>query len=83
MTGRLASDDQAHAWARARSAADLGAFVRAARERAQLSQDVLADQLGIDRRVLQRIEAGQSTLYVSRLFALMDELGIEMDLRRT
>lgn len=70
------------AWARPRSAADLGAFLRAARERAHLSQDALASELGIDRRVLQRIESGVPTLYATRLFELMNRLDVELELRQ-
>lgn len=69
-------------WARPRSTADLGAFLRAARERADLSQDALASELGIDRRVLQRIESGVPTLYATRLFALMNRLDVEMELHQ-
>ncbi len=69
-------------WAHPRSTADLGAFLRAARERANLSQDALAAELGIDRRVLQRIEAGVPTLYATRLFALMDRLGVDLELHQ-
>jgi len=76
----MASDE--NIWARPRSAADLGAFLRGARERANLSQDALATELGIDRRVLQRIEAGVPTLYATRLFALMNRLDVELELRQ-
>jgi len=69
-------------WAHPRSPADLGAFLRAARLEENLSQDALADELGLDRRVLQRIEAGEATLYATRLFALMQRLGVELEMRR-
>ncbi|UZN02534.1 helix-turn-helix domain-containing protein [Cellulomonas sp. S1-8] len=59
----------------------MGAFLRQARQRENLSQDALADELGIDRRVLQRIESGAGTLYARRLFMLMARLGVEMELR--
>lgn len=74
--------DDDRPWAHARSAADLGAFLRAARERANLSQDALAAELGIDRRVLQRIEAGIPTLYATRLFALMERLDVDLEVRQ-
>lgn len=81
---RDASDpDQAvPLWSRPRSPADLGAFLRAARVEEGVTQEDLADELGFDRRVLQRIEAGEPTLYATRIFALLQRLGCEMELRR-
>ncbi len=69
-------------WSRTRSPDDIGAFLREARRRAGLSQDELADELEIDRRVLQRIESGESTLYIRRVFSLLDRLGVDMELRQ-
>lgn len=69
-------------WSRTRSPDDIGAFLREARRRAGLSQDELADELDIDRRVLQRIESGESTLYIRRVFSLLDRLGVDMELRQ-
>ncbi len=40
------------------------------------------DELEIDRRVLQRIESGESTLYIRRVFSLLDRLGVDMELRQ-
>ena len=74
-------NDTAPLWARPRSPADLGAFLRAARREANLSQEALADELGFDRRVLQRIESGEPNLYITRVFALMSRLGVELELR--
>lgn len=65
-------------WAHVRSAAELGAFLRQARERAGISQEALADELGIDRKYLYRIESGRPTRYTLRLFALTRMLGVRI-----
>lgn len=69
-------------WSRPRSPADIGAFLREARIGEGVTQEALAGELGFDRRVLQRIEAGEPTLYATRLFALLQRLGCDMELRR-
>lgn len=75
-------DDQAHPpWATVNSAAELGSFLRHVRERRDLSQDALADELGIDRRYLYQIESGAPTLYTRRLFALLRALDVHMEVR--
>lgn len=65
-------------WGHVRSAAELGAFLRQARERAGLSQEALADELGIDRKYLYQIESGRPTRYTQRLFALTRLLGVRV-----
>lgn len=65
-------------WAHVRSAAELGRFLRQARERAGISQEALADELGIDRKYLYRFESGQPTRYTQRLFALTRMLGVRI-----
>lgn len=65
-------------WGHVRSAADLGAFLRQAREQAGLSQEALADELGIDRKYLYQIESGRPTRYTQRLFALTRLLGVRI-----
>ncbi|GCE76379.1 helix-turn-helix domain-containing protein [Cellulomonas biazotea] len=72
---------ESDAWARLRSPADVGAFLRDARIEANLSQAALADELGFDRRVLQRIEAGEPTLYITRVFALLARLHLRLEVR--
>ena len=67
-------------WGHVRSAAQLGAFLRQARERAGLSQKALADELGIDRKYLYQIESGRPTRYTQRLFALTRILGVRVTL---
>lgn len=66
-------------WAAVNSAAELGQFLRHVRERRNLSQDALADELGIDRRYVYQIEAGVPTLYTRRLFALLRLLDVRME----
>jgi HTH-type transcriptional regulator/antitoxin HipB len=65
-------------WARVNGPAELGAFVR---ERAELTQDQLAESIGVDRRYVYQVESGQSTLYALRLFALLRELDVELQVR--
>lgn len=72
-------DAPAPTWAAVNSAAELGAFLRHVRERRDLSQDALADALGIDRRYVYQIEAGIPTLYTRRLFALLRLLDVRME----
>lgn len=74
--------DEPQAWARVHSAAELGAFLRSAREDAGLSQDVVADELGIDRRYVYHVESGTPTLYTARLFALLRLLDVSMEVRQ-
>jgi HTH-type transcriptional regulator / antitoxin HipB len=65
----------------ARSARDLGAFVRRARRARGLTQAQLADELGISRQYLSELENGVENLYVTRLFEVLDELGASMQLQ--
>jgi HTH-type transcriptional regulator/antitoxin HipB len=74
--------DEPKAWAPVKSAADLGAFLRDAREKADLSQEAVADELGIDRRYIYQIEAGTPTLYTARLFALLRLLDVRMEVHQ-
>jgi len=74
-------NDTSEQWARLRSAANLGAYLRDARVDAHLSQEALADELGFDRRILQRIEAGEPNLYITRVFALLARLDLAMEVR--
>lgn len=65
-------------WAWVTAPGDLGAFVRAERRRAGLTQEELAADLGISRRYLHEIEQGKPSLYTTRLFAVLRELGITL-----
>jgi transcriptional regulator with XRE-family HTH domain len=66
-------------WAHVRSPADLGSFIRAVREEANLSQEALAEELGVDRRYVHRLEAGAPTLDATRLFTVLRRLGIRVE----
>ncbi len=76
----MATLDLGDPWGHVRSAAELGAFLRQARERAGISQEALADQLGMDRKYLYQIESGRPTRYTQRLFMLIRTLGIRVTL---
>ncbi len=71
--------DDPRPWAHVNSAADLGEFLRTSREKANLSQEAVADELGIDRRYVYQMEAGTPTLYTTRLFALLRLLDVRME----
>lgn len=55
---------------------DLGDVLRRARLARGLTQEQLADDLGISRRYLHEIEQGKPSLYTERLFALLRELDV-------
>lgn len=57
---------------------DLGVVVRTVRMSQGLTQDELARSLVFDRNYLSRLEAGTPTMYVSRLFRVLDRLGIRL-----
>ncbi|MDO8149564.1 MULTISPECIES: helix-turn-helix transcriptional regulator [unclassified Isoptericola] len=67
-------------WTRARGARDLGRFVQQARKRRGLSQAALADELGLTRQYVSEVESGVGNLYITRLFEMFDELGIDVRL---
>jgi transcriptional regulator with XRE-family HTH domain len=70
----------AERWTLARSSRDLGRFVRQARKHRGLSQAALADELGLTRQYVSEVEAGAENLYITRLFEMLDELGIDVRL---
>ncbi|GLY32564.1 helix-turn-helix transcriptional regulator [Kineosporia sp. NBRC 101731] len=72
-------DDQL--WARVNGPGDLGVFLREVRERAELTQEELAESIGADRKYVHQVETGQGTLYTTRLFALLRELGLHFEVR--
>ncbi|GAB3267168.1 helix-turn-helix domain-containing protein [Kineosporia babensis] len=65
-------------WARIGGPGDLGTFLREIRLQADLTQEDLAESIGADRRFVHQVETGQSPLYTMRLFALLRELGVEL-----
>lgn len=65
-------------WARIKTPADLGRFLRRRRLDHNLSQQEVADLLGFHRNYLQEIEAGKDIIAFRRLFDLARELGVEI-----
>ncbi len=63
-------------WAPILNPRDLGSFVQRVRQRRGISQEDLAEDLGISRPYLSQIEAGKPGLYTERLFAVLRDLGI-------
>ena len=57
---------------------DLGTVIRTVRVSQGLTQDELARSLAFDRNYLSRLESGTPTMHVSRLFRLLDRLGIRL-----
>src|SRR5215475_3827081 len=55
---------------------DIGDAIRAVREARGMSQDELAEGNAYDRFYLNRLEAGRSTVYVTRLLRTLKSLGI-------
>jgi HTH-type transcriptional regulator/antitoxin HipB len=62
-------------WGYVSTPADLGHLLRALREEQGLSQERLAEDLGITRQYLHELETGKPTLYATRLFTLLRLLG--------
>ena len=64
----------------ARKLNDVASVVKAVREDAGLSQADLADRLAFSRDYLVDLESGKSTIYTTRLFRLLHELGVTVTL---
>lgn len=65
-------------WGYISSPDDLGAFLRALREERGITQEQLAEDLGITRQYLHEIETGKPNLYSTRLFSLLRLLGVRV-----
>lgn len=61
-------------WSVVRSPEDLGRYLARLRAARGLTQDELAHELGISRRYIYEIEAGQPNLYARRLFEVINLL---------
>lgn len=61
-----------------RNAATLGALVFQARTHAGISQQHLAERLGVSKQLVWDVENGRSTKAVDRLFALLRELDVTL-----
>ncbi|MCH2546516.1 MAG: response regulator [Alphaproteobacteria bacterium] len=53
----------------------IGSFLRDARKRRKLTQDYVAEKVGISRQLMQQYEQGISKIHVSRLFAMCQVIG--------
>lgn len=65
---------------RARRLQDVSAVIRAAREDRDLSQSELAERLAFSRDYMIDLEGAKPTVYMTRLFRTLHELGITMTL---
>jgi transcriptional regulator with XRE-family HTH domain len=57
---------------------DLGDAIRVAREARGISQEELAEANAYDRFYLNRLEAGRSTVYITRLLRTLKSLGVTL-----
>jgi HTH-type transcriptional regulator/antitoxin HipB len=57
---------------------DLTTVIRAVRESRQLSQEELATSLVISKQYLQLMESGKPNTYTTRLFRILNKLGIKI-----
>jgi transcriptional regulator with XRE-family HTH domain len=64
------------------TAASIGQAIRHYRKRAGLTQAELADQVGVDRTYLSRLERGQETEQLRRILAMLRQLGVKATLER-
>lgn len=64
--------------AQVRSPEDLGRAVARLRFAHDLTQEELAQRLGISRRYVYEIESGKPTLYALRLFEILNLLGASL-----
>ena len=61
-----------------RSGSDLGVAVREAREAASMTQEALAEFVGLDRSYLAKMETGLSVLLLDRALRVLRRLGAEV-----
>ncbi|WP_168209102.1 helix-turn-helix transcriptional regulator [Agromyces intestinalis] len=64
-----------------RDLGDLGDLIRRRRTRLKLSQTELADRVGGTRQWVSRVENGKHEVSTSRLFAVLDALGLNLEIR--
>jgi transcriptional regulator with XRE-family HTH domain len=65
---------------KARKLKDIAAVIKAAREDAGLRQDELAERLAFSRDYMIDLESGKGSVYTTRLFRVLHELGITVTL---
>lgn len=61
-------------------ASDIGQYIRAIRKAQGLRQDDLAAMAGTSHVVLGNVERGKDTVQIGRVFALLRQLGIQVQL---
>jgi transcriptional regulator with XRE-family HTH domain len=61
-----------------RKARDIGDAIRVVREARGITQEELAETNAYDRFYLNRLEAGRSTVYITRLLRTLKSLGIAL-----
>ena len=66
-----------------RTAADVGAFIRSAREEAQMTQTALADKLGVSRKWVSEVERGKQSAEAGKVLAALQHLGFTPMAART
>lgn len=59
---------------------DLGAVIKAVRQSNEIRQEDLAESLGFSRDYLREIESGKPNLFASRLFRILNKLGIHVSI---
>jgi HTH-type transcriptional regulator / antitoxin HipB len=65
-------------WAAVRTPEDLGRFLARVRQDHGLTQEELAQDLGVSRRYVSEIENGKPGLYTERLFQMLRLLGVRL-----
>jgi len=70
-----------HTW-NVKTSQQLGRALRSFRMQHGLTQQQLADQVGVHRRVLARLENGETTKQLRMLLELLLALGVEMRLEQ-
>jgi HTH-type transcriptional regulator/antitoxin HipB len=69
-------------WGYIHSSEDLGRFLARARADLGITQQALADDLGVSRRYLSEMENGKPSLYTERLFQALRLLDIRLRAER-
>lgn len=61
---------------------EFGRLIRARRRELGLSQEAVADVVGVNRRVLGQLEAGKATVHLHIALDVARALGLDIDLQR-
>jgi transcriptional regulator with XRE-family HTH domain len=64
------------------TASSIGQGIRHYRKQAGLTQAEFAEQVGVDRTYLSRLERGQETEQLRRILAMLRQLGVKITLER-